>query len=422
MALIDYKKDMEMCCRCSLCKFIPMEKVKGFHHVNICPSISRYNFNAYSGAGRITMAMSLLACRIEYNNKLIEIINNCQMCGGCDIACKYGMDMEVLEPIYEFKMKSVQDGHSLPVLDAVINNMKQKGTMVPSGKTKRDHWAEGLDIKDYNQQKAEVIYHVGCRTCYDRDMWKVARATVELLKKAEVDVGIGGNNESCCGGRAYQMGYKEEFLRQANHNMEMFKKSGAKTLVTSCAECYQAFNVLCDKFGLRGDLDVLHITQYLDQLIEDGKLKPTKKVAATVTYHDPCYLGRLGEPYIPWRGKELPGARRLFDPPKEFRRGTYGVYNPPRNILNSIPGLKLVEMDRNKECAWCCGAGGGVALSNPEFAKWTAQERIDEARSTGAGALVTACPGCEQIFDGTIKQTGGNLKVYDIVELLMQSI
>jgi len=142
----------------------------------------------------------------------------------------------------------------------------------------------------------------------------------------------------------------------------------------------------------------------------------------TVTYHDPCHLGRMGEPYIHWDGREVIDEIRTFDPPKEYRRGTYGVYEPPRAILKSIPGIKLVEMDRIKEYAWCCGAGGGVPYSNPEFATWTAEERINEAKKTGATAIATACPWCIKNFNETIAQKGSSIKVYDVIELLGKAV
>jgi len=423
MALEDYRNDMETCCRCSICKFIPLEMVKGYEHTYVCPSIAKYEYHAYSGGGRMGFGIALLDNRIDYSDKLLEVVYNCHMCGACDVSCKYALDMEVLEPINEVRIRCVESGHTLPALDAVINSMRKQGTMVPGARARRGQWAEGLDVKDCTQQKAKVVYHAGCRTCYDKDLWKVAKATVKLLKNAGVDLAIAGDKEVCCGGRAYQMGYKADFLKQAEQNMELIKKSGAGVLVTGCAECYHAFKVLYDKFGMKGNLEVLHTTEYLARLIKGGKIKPAKKVAATVTYHDPCHLGRQGEPYIHWEGKLLTDDHiRLFDPPKEFRRGTYGVYEQPRDILKSIPGLKLVEMDRIKEYAWCCGAGGGVKESNPEFARWTAQERIGEAESTGADAIVTACPGCESSFSGTIKENGSALKVYDVVELLEKSI
>ncbi len=422
MALDDYRNDMEMCCRCSICKFVPLEKLKEIQHSYVCPSIARYNFHTYAGGGRMGMGIAMLEKELEYDDKLLEVIYNCQMCGACDISCKYAMDMEVLEPINEIRIKCVEEGHTVPALDGVIKGLRKQGTMIPGAKAGRGEWAKGLDVKDITKQKAKVIYHAGCRVCYDKDMWKVAIATVKLLKKAGVDLGIAGENELCCGGRAYQMGYKEELLNQARQNMALIKKSGAEILVTGCADCYYAFKVLYDKFDLKGDLEVLHTTEYLARLIKEGKLKPTRKVNIKVTYHDPCHLGRLGEPYIHWEGKPVPGHIRIFDPPKEFRRGTYGVYEPPRDVLKSIPGLKLVEMDRIKEYAWCCGAGGGVKETNPEFAKWTARERIDEAESTGAEAIVTACPGCEQNFSDTIKENGSSLKVYDVVELLEKAV
>ncbi len=422
MALEDLRNEMETCRRCSACKFIPLEKVDNYEHVNVCPSIARYDFHTYSAGGRMVFAVAKLEDRIDYSDKLLEVVYNCQMCGACDVSCKYAMDMEVMEPLYEFRIRCVEDGQTLPALDKVINSLRKQGTMVPGAKAKRGAWAEGLDIKDVTKEKVKVLYHVGCRTSYDKDLWKVAKATVSLLSKAGVDVGIAGAEEVCCGGRAYQMGYKDDFLKQAEQNLETFRKSGAEILVTSCAEGYQAFKVLYDKYGMQPDIEVLHITEYLDRLITEGRLKPKKKVNMRVTYHDPCYLGRLGEPYIHWEGREIPGHIRVFDPPKEFRRGTYGVYEPPRDVLKSIPGLKLTEMDRIKEYAWCCGAGGGVCDSNPDYAMWTARERISEAESTGAEAMVTACPWCEKTFDDAIRESGSSLKLYDVVELLDKAV
>jgi Fe-S oxidoreductase len=133
-------------------------------------------------------------------------------------------------------------------------------------------------------------------------------------------------------------------------------------------------------------------------------------------------LGRKGEPWIHWEGKEVIDEIRTLDPPREYRRGTHGVYEPPRDVLKSIPGLKLVEMDRIKEYAWCCGAGGGVTESNPEFSMWTATERIAEAELTGASAIVTACPWCIKNFNEAISAKGSSLKVYDVIELLEKAI
>jgi Fe-S oxidoreductase len=398
-----------------------MQKVKGSDFSYACPSIARYNFHAYSGGGRVNIGAAALKNGFNYTDKLLDVVYNCQLCGACGVSCNYAMDMEVLEPITEFRIKANEDGKTNSALDKVIAGLRKQGSMVPA-RGKRGDWAKGLDLKDATKEKVDVLFHVGCLTSYDASMHKLAKATVKILQKAGVNFGIAGDAETCCGGRAYQMGYKDDFLKQAKKNMAMIKKAGIKTLVTGCADGYQAFKVLYDQFDLKGNLEVLHISEYIAKLIKAGKLKPRKKVTLSVTYHDPCRLGRLGEPWIHWNGKKIPGDRFVFDPPKEYRRGTKGIYEPPRDVIKSIPGIKLTEMTRIKEYAWCCGAGGGVNESNPGFAQWTARKRIEEAVSTGAEAIVTACPWCEKTFNEAIKESGSSLKVYDIVELVEKAI
>jgi len=422
MAIEDYRGDLEMCCRCSACKFVPMQRVQGFEYANVCPSVAKYNFHSYSGGGRLNIAASMLKNGFKYSDRLIDIVYNCQMDGACGVSCNYAMDMEVLEPIQEFRIKTVEDGHTLPALDKIVGNLRTQGAMVPGAAARRGDWANGLGIKDATQEKVDVLYHAGCLTSFNEDMRGLARSTARLLRKAGVNFGIGGAREVCCGGRAYQMGYKQDFLNQANKSMELVRKCGARTLVTGCAHCYQAFKVLYDKFDLKGDLEVLHTTEYFARLTKEGRLKPSKEVKLAVTYHDPCRLGRLGEPWVHWKGTKVPGHRFVFDPPKTYRRGTNGVYGPPRDLLKSIPAVSLTEMGRTKEYAWCCGAGGGVGESNPGFASWTAQERVKEAESTGAEAIVTACPWCEKTLSEAVKGSDSSLKIYDVVELLEKAI
>ncbi len=421
MALADYQQDMETCCRCSACKFVPLENVKGVENSYICPSIARYNFHGYSGGGRMGIGVALLEKDLDYSEKLLEVVYNCQMCGGCDVSCKYAMDMEVFEPISEVRIACVESGKTLPVFEKMMESFHHSGRLVPAAKNQGKNWFDGMKIKDSRKQKVDVIFHAGCRTSADPSLWKVAQSSIALMQKAGIDAGIAGEEEQCCGGRAYYLGYKTEFLKQAEYNLKQFTRSGARTLVTGCAECYQAFKVLYDRFGFKGNLEVLHTTEFFTRLIREGKLIPSSKINLKVTYHDPCYLGRLGEPWIHWKGKQIPGQIRLFDPPKEFRRGSYGVYAPPRELLQSIPGLTLTEMDRTREYAWCCGAGGGVKESNPDFAAWTAGIRLKEAEATGAEALVTACPGCEKSFAGALKSNESSIPIYDIVQLLARS-
>jgi len=230
-----------------------MQRVSGLQYANVCPSISKYNFHSYSGGGRLNIGAAMLKEGFNYTDRLLDIVYNCQMCGACGVSCNYAMDMEVLEPINEFRIKCVEDGKTHPALDKVIAGLRKHGSTVPvTGK--RGDWASGLNLKDATKEKVDVLYHVGCLTSYDKNLQKLAKATAKILQKAGVDFGIAGDAETCSGGRAYQMGYKEDFLTQAKKNMAMIKKAGVKTVVTACADGYQAFKVLYDKFDLKGGL------------------------------------------------------------------------------------------------------------------------------------------------------------------------
>jgi Fe-S oxidoreductase len=166
------------------------------------------------------------------------------------------------------------------------------------------------------------------------------------------------------------------------------------------------------------------MVEFVERLVKTGQLKLTRPVRMKVTYHDPCHLGRQGETYVPWSGKEkkIFGQAVCYEPPKPRYNGAFGIYDPPRNVLKAIPGLELVEMERIREAAWCCGAGGGAREAYPDFSRSTAVERIEEARSTGAEAMVSACPWCERNFMDAIQGDGVRMKVFDVMELVEQAI
>jgi Fe-S oxidoreductase len=144
----------------------------------------------------------------------------------------------------------------------------------------------------------------------------------------------------------------------------------------------------------------------------------------TVTYHDPCHLGRQGEPYVAWEGaeKKIRGQIVVYEPRRPRNNGAWGIYDPPREILRSIPGVRLVEMERIREYSWCCGAGGGVREAYPEYSRWTASERVSEARASGAEALATACPWCERNFLDSIEASGNAMKVFDVLDLVQMAL
>jgi len=250
---------------------------------------------------------------------------------------------------------------------------------------------------------------------------EIPRLTAKILTRAGVDFGILGNKEICCATLALQAGDRQSFTTLAEANINTFHRLGVEKIITSCPICYSTFKVDYRRYGWEAKFEVLHITEFLEQLLKKGTLKINKKLPLTITYHDPCHLGRLGEPYKDWKGKRIKYGR--YDPPtKELRHGTYGIYEAPRNLLNNIKGLKLVEMERRKEYSFCCGAAGGVKYIYPDFSLATAKERIEEAITTGSEALVTSCPWCELNFKKAIQQSGKSIRLYSLLYLLSRAI
>ena len=424
MALEDYRGNMQRCSRCSYCKWVLWDHLKSRRFAKGCPSIGYNNFQSYAAGGRLAATLSLLDGRSTYTDGFIDIVYQCQMCGACDIACKIcRYDMEPLETMRELRLRMVEDGQLVPEHMLLIDSLKKENTMMAGeARIDRGKWAEGLSVKDLTREKAEVAFHAGCRLSYDRDLSRVARAAISLLTGAGVDVGIRGRDEDCCAGRAYEIGYKGEMIKFSQSNMEAWSNAGVKTVITACSDCNWAFKRLYGQAG--SGVEVLHMVEFIDRLLKEGRLTFTKRIPKVVTYHDPCHLGRLGEPYVSWNGmeKRILGQMLVHEPKKPRYNGIFGVYDAPRNIIASIPGVRLVEMERVRENAWCCGAGGGVIDAYPELCSWTVAERIEEAEATGAEALVSACPWCERNFIDAIEARGTDMLVYDIMDLIQQAL
>jgi len=423
MPLEDYAAEMDRCSSCSYCKWIPFDQVKSWRFAKNCPSIAYHNFNSYSARGRYLVARSLLNRQSEYSDTVRRIVYTCLTCGSCDVSCKVcRYNLEPLQMVRELKFTSVEAGQCLDAHQTIIESLRKESNTMGAGRRERGAWAEDLPVKRLPTEKAEVLFHAGCRICYDKELHKNARAAVKILLRAGVDLGILGENEMCCGGRIYSMGYRDDFTHFARANLAIWAKAGVKTVVTSCSDCYHAFKRLYPELGSK--IEVLHAVEYMDRLVKEGQLTFRSEIPLTVTYHDPCHLGRQGEPYVPWDGveKKIKNQIVVYEPDRPRYNGARGVYDPPRDILKSIPGLKLVEMERIREYSWCCGAGGGVREAYPEFSNWTAGERITEAKATGAQALVTACPWCERNFLDAIGAPENGMKVLDIIELVQQAL
>ena len=378
-----------------------------------------YNFHPYSGGGKIILALLLEMGRINPSDELRDIVYKCTECGACAVSCKFLNTLEPLEIIMKLREKLVDAGYGpMPKQQQYIDSVKKNNNPYNEPHAKRLDWLP--DDIELNSN-AKVLYYVGCTSSYRRE--EMAISSARIMNEAQVPFNILGDDEFCCGSPILRTGDTKTFQEFLNKNLDVIESKEIETVVFSCAGCYDTFKVdypLYRKYKFR----VLHTVEFFDELLESGQLRLTKEVPLTVTYHDPCHLGRNAERYEEWDGDvvDLMPLISINMPPKPKRTGSKGIYNAPRNILRKIPGIKLVEMERIKEYAYCCGAGAGVKSAFPELALYAAKTRIEEAEDTGADTLVSACPFCSTNLQDGIIERSSKLKYYDISELLLMSL
>jgi heterodisulfide reductase subunit D len=364
--------------------------------------------------GKMQIVRTLLEGAMEPSQELMDAVFKCTTCNFCNAVCHNGFDENVSVISQRFsdhanvfealRADLVEMGFEhLPGHKAVLASIANNDNPWQQPRRARTNWKRKLkNVKDlsHGKETAEVLLYVGCTAALDAKTQPVVEATAELLTKAGVDFGYLGEKEVCCGSVAKRIGDVEIFESLAKRNVDMFNelydKCGVKTIVTSCAGCFKTiFQDYYEEADGVGKIkpEVLHTTQFVKRLVEQGKLKfKGAGSEVTVTYHDPCHLGRHCH-----------------------------LYETPRELLGAMPGVKFVEMKAIKEFSVCCGAGGGLKSGYGDLSTALSLDRIREAEGTGAGHLVTACPFCEQNFrDGVI---GANLKlnVVDIVQLMAKS-
>jgi Fe-S oxidoreductase len=391
MALNDLKEWLYGCTHCGTCKDV----------LNIfspaCPAGEMYQLESYFPSGKMLIARGVATGALTLDDDAVrERIYACTGCLSCEQQCAVYHHQHIFEIVQALRSEAVTQGNLNPAYMVMVESLKSDDNVFGKPKEERGDWAKDLEIKHAAEEKVDVVYHAGCLLSFDPELWEVPLSAIRLLKAAGVDVGIMGAEESCCGGRAYEIGYEGEFTKYAQHFLETFNTLGVSKVVTSCSDGYGTFKKLYPKVDIGMKFEVLHMVEYLDALIKDKKLKFTRKVPLKVTYHDPCHLGR--------------------------HLGDNGVYDAPRRVLRSLPGIELVEMERTRENAWCCGAGAGVSQADPDLALWTAGERLQEALATGAAALVTACPWCERNFKDAVREFNQNIEIYDIAELVCRAL
>lgn len=414
MALIDYKKDQFYCNRCSNCKFIPSYRIKAGDpdHINICPAITKYNFHAYSGSGKLEIGYSINDGHSDVCETTKEVAYRCTMCGGCDYHCKlFRKDIDVLENIEELRKTCVDAGFTYPEHQAIADSVISDNNQLCRTAADRIDLAEDLDVKRVDRKETGKIYfHAGDLAGYEPKLADRAKRILSMLLEKGLDVVVSGAMEPTAADKAFELGFTDIGIMAAKKLADEVKRSGAEMIVTLDAHAYQAFRYHYPRHGVMLDAKVLHITQLTADLIRDGLLKPVKTADMKVTYHDPCNLGRKSEPFR----SDYRDQNKRRRPMELVRTGDLGEYAAPRMILEAIPGIELIEMNRKKGWAYCCGNGAGVAETAPELLESASKERAEEAKMTGADVLVTACPMCEYAL-----AKAGDIPVADIMDLVM---
>ena len=322
-----------------------------------------------------------------------EEIWRCTTCGKCPQRCP--RDVKQIDDMVALRRMATGYGvfpASVKPVRTVSAGLAAQGNPFGEERKNRADWAEGLSVKTFTEGM-EVLYFPGCYLSYDSRLKKVAAATANILKKAGVDFGILGSKENCCGESIRKTGNEELFKRLARENIKTFIEHGVKKILVSSPHCYHTFKNEYPEFKV--NFEVVHISQYLFDLISEGRLEITKEYGKKVTYHDPCYLGRHN-----------------------------GIYDEPREVLKKIPGLELFEMAESREDSLCCGMGGGRVWMETEKSERFSNLRVEQAIGVGAEVLVTSCPYCITALEDSrlVLNYSDAIEVKDITEIIQEVI
>jgi Fe-S oxidoreductase len=337
------------------------------------------------------------------------VLWSCTTCGACVEQCP--VDIEHVDHVVDMRRNQVLVESAFPnELNGLFKNLERNANPWGVNPRQRLDWAKdlpfevkqvGVDVEDLTG--VDYLFWVGCAGAYEDRQKKTTRAVAELLDTAGVTFAVLGDGESCSGDPARRSGNEFLFSQLAMQNVEVLNEAGATKIVVTCAHC---FNTLKNEYPqLGGHYEVLHHTQLLNRLVRDKKLTPVAPasgpaaVATTATYHDPCYIGRHN-----------------------------GVYDPPRELIGALPGVRLEEMPRHGNRSFCCGAGGARMWMEEKLGTRINANRMDEALATGADQVAVACPFCRVMLGDslTAKQAEGtaseDVEVIDVAQMLLAAV
>ncbi|MFQ6051433.1 MAG: (Fe-S)-binding protein [Candidatus Hydrothermarchaeota archaeon] len=359
--------------------------------VPVCCMYDLDKWESSTPKGKLFFLKNVLNKKAKFDDKMVERIYQCTGCGYCHEVCQVNIPtIELWEELRSelVRLKLGPMPNHLRIKDAA----KDKHNPYNEDPAKRGAWMpDNIKINE----NSSVLYFAGCTASYR--MLDLAKSTAKVFHAAGMDFNFLAANEWCCGSPFLRTGQLDIAYDLITQNINEFKNRGIETIVASCAGCYRTLYLdyprWADNFGLDFDVEVKHTSQYILELIEEGRVNLKDPIDMKVTYHDPCHM-----------------ARHL------------GIYDEPREILKAIPSLELVEMEKNRELARCCGAGGGMRAQFGEMAMELAKIRAEDAISVDAKLIASCCPFCRLNLSDGVKKTGSDIKVRDVSEIVLESM
>ena len=393
MAQNDYRLkellQMDACTNCCLC-------------ADVCPAVSATQDGHLSGVYRLEKLRKVMRLRAglfkkffgrkkpseEQLKQFSETVFRCSFCGRCQEVCPSGI---LLRDLWLSLRQDLVHSDAYPQkVNMIKANVAESHNVFDEDNKERADWVEDMrDAPDnrYIKERADVVYFTGCVSAYFPMAQKIPMALAEVLDSAEVDFTLLGEDEWCCGFPLLGAGLREHIKDVIEHNMETVRGKGARKIVFACPSCYQMWREYYPhKF------EIFHVTQFLNELISQRTLE-LNKLALTVTYHDPCDLGR--------------GS---------------GEFEAPREVIRAIPGVELVEMDQNRENCLCCGGGGNLEMIDAGLSGDIAGAKINEVLKTGVDTVITACQQCVRTMNTYVRRKKVSLEVMDIVQLIQKAL
>ncbi len=381
---------IQSCTHCGIC-------------AEVCPAVDAARDGQLSGAYRLWALRRILRKRfgplqrlfggkppgVDELRRFSETVFRCTLCGRCQEACPSGI---LLRDIWlALRQDLVHAQAHPPKVDRIRENVAKSHNVFDEDNAERSEWVEGMreaPEDGYLKERAEVVYFTGCVASYFPMAQKIPQALARVFEAAGVDFTLLGEDEWCCGFPLLGAGMREHMDELVDHNIAAVRDRGASTVVLACPSCFQMWR---ENYPA-GSLAVRHVTQFLRELVRSGRL-PLEPLDLTVTFHDPCDLGR--------------GSRE---------------FEAPREVIAAIPGVRLVEMEHHRENCLCCGGGGNLEMIDAGLSGKIAQAKVEEVLRTGAEAVVTACQQCVRTMGAVTRRNKIPVEVLDLVQLLERAL